>query len=297
MGAMDRVTIGNGLLAATIAAKGAELQSLIPAWGGEMIWSGDPAIWGWHAPNLFPIIGALTDDALIHQGRAYLMKQHGFLRHSVCEIVTAEPDRCLFRLTDSDSTRAQYPFAFDLTIGYRIDGDALECAFTLRNPAETPLYASIGAHPGFAWPLSDAPRDRHIVAFGQPEPEPIRRLAGRTLDPAPQPTPVDGRILRLDPALFDRDALIFDKLRSRSLIFGAPGAAGIALDFADFPQLGVWSKLGGAPFLCLEPWQGYASLQGFAGEFSEKPGVVALAPGEGRNWRYAVRPVERVGSF
>jgi galactose mutarotase-like enzyme len=291
---MDRLTIGDGRLTATIAAKGAELQSLMPDFGGELMWSGDPAIWGWHAPNLFPIVGALAEDRLIHDGRAYPMNQHGFLRHSICEIVTAASDRCLLRLRDSDETRAQYPFAFDLTIGYRVEGGALECAFTLANPAATPLYASIGAHPGFRWPLSDAPRDAYVVMFDQPEPEPVRRLAGRSLSLTGEPSPVDGRVLRLDRALFDRDALIFDRLSSRSLSFGAPGQAGIVMDFADFPQLGIWSKPGGAPFLCLEPWHGYASPEGFAGEFAQKPGVAALAPGQTRIWRYAVRAVERI---
>ena len=62
------VTIGNGRLTATVAAKGAELQSLVPAGGADVMWSGDPAVWAWHAPNLFPIVGGLADDILLHDG-------------------------------------------------------------------------------------------------------------------------------------------------------------------------------------------------------------------------------------
>jgi galactose mutarotase-like enzyme len=289
---MTAVTIANAYLTAVIAPKGAELQSLIPAGGQDAIWPGDPAVWPWRAPNLFPIVGALVDDTLVHEGRRYPIKQHGFLRHSLCDIAMREPDACVFRLTDSEETKAQYPFAFALTIGYRLADDRLECSFTLHNPAAVPLYASLGAHPAFRWPLTDAPREAHAVLFARDEPEPIRRLTGGLIDPVLVTSPVHGRILPLRDSLFDDDALIFDRLVSRKVTFGAPGGPSVELDFPDFPNLGIWTKpKGTAPFLCIEPWQGMASPAGFAGEFSQKPGVVTIAPGDTRIWRYSIRPL------
>jgi galactose mutarotase-like enzyme len=285
----ELVTIGNDRLAAAIAAKGAEIQSLLPRDGGEVMWSGDAEVWPWHAPNLFPIVGALADDLLVHDGQSYPMKQHGFLRHSVCDVVKAEADACAFRLTDNADTHEQYPFAFSLTVNYRVVEDRLECGFVLHNPDDVPLYASIGTHPGFRRPLGAASRDADVVLFDQPEPAPIRRLGGRTLDAQPRPTPVEGRVLRLRDALFDEDALIFDRLTSRRIVYGAPGGPAVEVGFPDFPDLGIWAKPGVAPFVCLEPWQGMASPAGFAGEFSRKPGVVALAPGATREWRYFIR--------
>jgi galactose mutarotase-like enzyme len=284
----------NEHLTATIAAKGAELQSLIPAHGDDVIWSGDPAVWAWHAPNLFPIVGALADDSLIHDGKSYPIKQHGFLRHSICDVVSAESESCAFRLIDSAETRAQYPFAFELTIRYRLEDDRFVCSFDLANPAATLLYASLGAHPAFRWPLGDSDRSLHILRFDRPEPEPIRRLKGRLLDLEPKPTPVEGAVLHLDDSLFESDALIFDRLNGRTVAFGAPGGPAVVIDHSDFPELGVWTKPGGARFLCIEPWQGSASPEGFAGEFSQKPGVVAVEPGQTRSWRYAIRPIARM---
>jgi galactose mutarotase-like enzyme len=285
------VTIGNGRLTATVAAKGAELQSLVPAGGADVMWSGDPAMWGWHAPNLFPIVGGLAGDILLHDGKSYPIKQHGFLRHSVLDVVRSDAEACAFRLTDGEETRAQYPFAFQLVIAYRVAADRLECEWTLHNPATTPLYASVGLHPAFRRPLGNAPRDAHVVLFDKPETAPIRRLAGRQIDPEPKPTPVEGRVLHIRDELFDADAIIFDRLASRKLTYGAPGGPAVELDFPDFPDLGIWAKPGRTPFLCLEPWQGMASPLGFAGEFSKKPGVVTLAAGAMRTWRYAIRPL------
>jgi len=291
------VTIGNGRLTAIIAAKGAEIQSLVGADGADVMWSGDADVWPWHAPNLFPIVGALDNDTLVHRGVSYTMKQHGFLRHSLCEVLEAAPGACAFRLTDNQDTRAQYPFAFALTISYRIDGDRLAVTFSLHNPDSVPLHASIGTHPGFRRPLGNTARDAHAVLFDKAEPAPIRRLAGRTMDVKPHPTPVEGRVLTLRDALFDEDAVIFDRLNSRKITYGAPGGPGIEIDFPDFPDLGIWSKPGASQFVCLEPWQGMASPADFAGEFADKPGVVALAPGATRDWHYSIRVLPAMPSL
>jgi galactose mutarotase-like enzyme len=285
----ELVTIGDGQLTAIIAAKGAEIQSLVPADGPDVMWTGDADVWPWHAPNLFPIVGALANDELVHDGVRYPMKQHGFLRHSLCEVIETGPNSCAFRLTDDPDTREQYPFAFALTIAYQVMDGRLDCSFSLHNPDSVRLYASIGVHPGFRRPLGNAGRGADMVLFDRPEPAPIRRLGGRTLAPDPRPTPVDGRVLHLKDSLFDEDAIIFDRLNSRKITYGAPGGPAVEISFPDFPDLGIWAKPGVAPFVCLEPWQGTASPAGFAGEFAEKPGVVALEPGATRSWRYAIR--------
>ena len=127
--------------------------------------------------------------------------------------------------------------------------------------------------------------------FDQDEPAPIRRIAGKLIAPEPEPTPIRGRVLDLHDGLFTNDAIIMDRPASRALTFGAPGGPAIAMDW-DFPHLGIWTKPG-APFLCIEPWQGHASPLGFDGEFADKPGTVGLAPGARRQWHYRIRPLDR----
>ena len=56
------ITLTNEMLRATIAPKGAELQSLFNKQTGlEYMWSGDAAYWGKHSPVLFPIVGGLKN--------------------------------------------------------------------------------------------------------------------------------------------------------------------------------------------------------------------------------------------
>jgi hypothetical protein len=111
-------------------------------------------------------------------------------------------------------------------------------------------------------------------------------------------TPVTGRRLNLSDSLFQSDVIIFDEIKSRSVIYGAaqgplikigfagvpgtavPGTAvpGAAAPGAAAPYLGIWTKPG-APFICIEPWHGVADPEGFSGDLKDKPGIFVLSAG------------------
>jgi galactose mutarotase-like enzyme len=281
-------TLSSEQLLITVAAHGAELQSLRTQDGREWLWQGDPTVWGRRSPSLFPIVGRLKDDALTHNGRRYSLSRHGFARDRDFQIESADTARAAFLLEDDAQTRAHYPFAFALRLEYALHANAVEITYRLRNPGEQTLYASLGAHPAFVWPLArGAPRQAHSIVFADPETAPIRRLSGGLIAAQPIPTPVEGRTLELRDGLFVHDALIFDRLSSRSLSYSAPGTPVIRVEFEDFPHLGIWTKPG-AGYICIEPWQGYDSPEQFAGEFRDKPGVVALSGRQERSWRYSI---------
>jgi galactose mutarotase-like enzyme len=227
---------------------------------------------------LFPIVGRLAGDGLNHAGRRYPMRQHGFARDRSFTLIDQAPESCAFRLVDDEASRAAYPFAFALELRYAVAGPRLSVEYRLVNPGREPLPASLGAHPAFRWPLPAAEGRPHALLFDQDEPSPIRRLKDGLLLPEPQPSPIAGRRLDLAPALFEADAMILDQPRSRSLDYRAEGGPGLRFAFSGFLQLGLWSKPG-AGFLCIEPWQGYASPLGWDGEFADKPGLVTLPPG------------------
>ena len=283
------VTITSGALTASISALGAELQHLSDDGGRELMSSGDPAFWHGRAPLLFPIIGELDGGGYTLDGQHYAMPKHGFARVSLFEITAHSAAAVSFALAASDATRAVYPFEFGLDLRFALVGAALRVTATIANRGDTAMPASFGFHPAFAWPLPyGAPRADHAIRFTQDEPAPIRRIdAAGLLLSEPRPTPVEGAMLALRDDLFVDDALIFDRLHSRSVSYGAPIGPAIEVGFADFPTLGVWTKPGAA-FICIEPWQGSADPAGFAGDFRDKPGIIEIAPGTARNFTMTI---------
>lgn len=284
----DLIAIASGDLTARVNPLGAELWSLTDAAGREYMTGADPAFWTGHAPLLFPIVGALNGGHYRLNDREYALAKHGFARTSQFACVEASESAALFRLADSGETRAVYPFAFELLMDFRLSGWTLEMRATVRNAGDAAMPFSFGFHPAFAWPLPGAEKGAHRVAFSEDEPQPVRRIdsAGLVL-PEPQPTPVQGRSFTPDAALFDADALIWDTLHSRALIFGVEDGPILHIACPDTPMLGIWQKPG-ANFLCIEPWQGMADPRGFDGDFRDKPGVVTLSPGAERSFRMDV---------
>jgi len=269
---------GEGLRAA-INPFGAELTWLRDSEGRDLMTDADPAFWTGHAPILFPIVGRLNGDVLRIQGVEYPMKQHGFARRMAFAVTGHEAGRATFRLTDTPDTRAAYPFPFVLEIGFAIEDAALTMRAAIINPGPTPLPASFGWHPAFAWPLPYGhQKEAHRVIFAADEPEPLALLAEGLVGPETVPSPLEGQILSLDDSLFERDALIWNPVRSQGVRYGAPHAPALDIAFRDTPQLGIWTKPG-ARFLCIEPWHGIADPQGFTGAFRDKPGVFEIAPG------------------
>lgn len=278
-------TLRSGNWEARVAARGAELQALRH---GELdlLWNAGP-LWPRHAPLLFPVVGGLKADRLRHQGTAYPMPKHGFARDLAFAWEATSEAACSLILEDSPATRAAYPWPFRLQVSYTLSPAGLRMEIALQNPGGEPLPASLGLHPAFRWPLvPGTPKADHCLRFEQEEPGPLRRLddAG-VLRSTPLPTPIRNRKLQLDESLFLDDALIFLEPRSRGLRFETEGGPALDLRWEGFPHLGIWTKPDPASgFLCIEPWEGYASPEDWDGEFREKPGAFNLEPGASRHW-------------
>jgi galactose mutarotase-like enzyme len=285
----DSHTLRNEAMTATVTAEGAELCSLKNAAGLELLWQAGPQ-WPRHSPLLFPIVGRLKNDELRHKGKVYPMTQHGFARDHRFDWASREPASCSLVLADNAETRSRYPFAFRLTVRYTLSGADLDVALEVTNTGEEMLPASIGAHPAFNWPLlSGVAKEDYTLTFAREEPMAIRRLKDGLLRAKPEPTPIRGNTLAVTERLFDDDAIILDRPASTSVRFAADRGPSIEVFWEEFRELGIWSKLGGAPFLCIEPWYGFASPSDFDGEFSDKPGVMHLAPAESRTLKYRIR--------
>jgi galactose mutarotase-like enzyme len=274
------IKVRSAALTAEINPLGAQLSTLRDRDGRDLLWNGDAAVWAGRAPLLFPIVGSLAGGTYRLSGKSFALSRHGFARGKPFDVVATTSSSATFRLRADDSTLAVYPFPFELEVSYVLASSTLSVTALVRNTGSEPLPASLGFHPGLCWPLPyGAPRAAHFIEFETDEPAPIRRIdQDGLLKPERLPTPVATRRLLLDDELFRDDVVIFDALRSRSVRYGAANGPKIELRFPDAQYLGLWTKPG-APFICIEPWQGITDPAGFADDFRHKPGVFRVAPG------------------
>lgn len=286
---MSEIVLIKGPAEAKIAPKGAEAR-LWRVGGRELLWPGDPAIWADISPILYPVVGWTRDGERVG-GVRYLLGLHGFARFEIFAVERQEPDFVRLSVSDSERTRAVYPFAFAFAVEYALSEDALGMTLEIANPGDDPAPYACGLHPGFRWPLDEAGREGAYVRFEREERHEVPAIApGGLVSKATKPVPFEGRDLKLSDALFANDAVCFLNCASRSLAFVDASGASIAMEFPDFAHAALWTRPG-APFLCLEAWTGYSDPEGFDGDLFEKPSMRVLAPGQ--RARHAARFVYR----
>ena len=282
------ITITNGQLTATINPKGAELTSLKSSDGNEYIWEGDPAFWGKHSPVLFPIVGTLKNNSYLYKGTIYALSRHGFARDAIFTVIEKTESSTVFSLSSNNDSRTVYPFDFELQLSYTLSNKTLQLQYTVINKGSIKMPFSIGAHPAFALPGNF---ESYSLAFEKEEPLVSRQLENDLLSAKTDTLTAPKGLLPLSYSLFENDALIFTSLRSREITIVKAGRDILKVSFNDFPHLGIWTKKD-APFICIEPWQGYSDAPGTKGNLIEKEGIVILGGKESYTAGLAVQILE-----
>ncbi len=269
------ITIKNQLLTATINPKGAELNSL-KSDTAEYIWEGNDKYWGKHSPVLFPIVGTLKNNSYLYNGQVHALSRHGFARDNNFNVKQQSDDSVVFSLVANDDTRRLYPFDFELELIYTLNGKSLQLDYIVTNKGNNAMPFSIGAHPAFALPGNF---ENYSLRFERDEPLESVQLIDDLLSDQTTVLPAQNGVLPLSYKLFENDALIFKTLKSRSVTILKDEADYLKVSYPAFPHLGIWTKAD-APFLCIEPWQGYSDTPDTMGNLIEKDGTILLEPGK-----------------
>lgn len=275
-------TIENDFLKVTIRKKGGEMTSLYNKVSGvEHLWQGDPNIWPWHAPNLFPVVGGLIGNELLVNGKAYKMERHGFNRQSELLLIESDEISARFSLPYSDRTLEVYPYKFDFQVHYDLIENALRITYKVINHENHTIYFSVGGHPAFNVPfnLSESYQDYYLEFETEENLEKHLLSAEGFFTGETQPVKLDGRQLPLTGNMFKQDAWVFKKLRSREVtIKSSKHDRTLSVEFPHFNYLGIWAKPG-ADFLCIEPWLGCADTQGKQVDITKKEAIQHLKHG------------------
>ncbi len=145
----------NEILKVEISAKGSQPTSIRNnATETELLWQDDAKIWPWHAPNLFPIVGALINDELLVEGKSYAMSRHGFARQSEFILLESDEIHALYSLPNSEKTLHIYPYKYDFQVLYTLIENALRVTYKVINHDNKTIYFSVGGHPAFNVPFN-----------------------------------------------------------------------------------------------------------------------------------------------
>lgn len=270
-------------LSATIDPKGAELISFKKN-TTEYIWEGNPDFWGKHSPILFPIVGTLKNNSYVYNDSSYKLNRHGFAREMQFDLIEKTESSATFSLNSSIETLKIYPFEFELQIVYTLEEDSLSIQYKVKNKSQSQIPFSIGAHPAFALPGNF---EDYSLQFEKNESLEYHLLENELISIETKKYPLQNKTLALNYHLFKEDALVFKKLESKTVTILKHNSPILRVQFKDFPSLGIWT-VENAPFLCLEPWFGYADTTDSSGNLLEKEGIQILEVNEIFNSEFSI---------
>jgi galactose mutarotase-like enzyme len=192
-------------------------------------------------PILFPICGNLPQNTYTHQGKTYTLKQHGFARDLPWTVSDSPPsDGITLTLTSNNQTYAVYPFDFELTFTYRLQGNALLIQQRYVNRSPEPMPFSTGLHPYFA--VSDAVSEKNQLQFDIPATQ-LTNQIDQTQHP------FSGQF---DFGQTEIDVAFRQVARQEASVAHADHRLTLSYD-AMYATLVFWT-IKGKDYYCLEPW-------------------------------------------
>ncbi|MBF2067363.1 MAG: aldose epimerase [Calothrix sp. C42_A2020_038] len=192
-------------------------------------------------PILFPICGNIPENCYTLNGKQYTLKQHGFARdlpwvssgHVSDDGVSLQAT-----LHSNEQTQAIYPFDFQITFTYQLQGNSLNILQHYTNKSSQPMPFSFGFHPYFTV------QDKSKLQFDIPS---QKYQDQKTKEEHTFNGSFD----------FDRDEIdvAFKQLSSQSAsITDNSRNLKLTLDYDNvFSTLVFWT-LKGKDFYCIEPW-------------------------------------------
>ncbi len=277
--------IENEYLKVTVTTWGAQVKSVVRKSDNvEHMWQADKSVWGYHAPILFPYTGRVKDGMAEIKGQTFEnMPPHGFARISQHTLVRASNTQVVLELTDSEATRAMWPYAFRLLSTFTLEGDTLHHKLTVENRDEDQMAFGIGYHPAFAIPFDN----QHVATdyelrFNVPQSPlclntaPTGLYQGNTFY-----LHQNSDTIAIDEHLFENDSYCMTGLNAKTLgVYEKGTGRGVVCSIEGFPYTLLWSQPGMPKFVCIEPWQSLPSPENGDHKWENKPAAAILNPGQ-----------------
>ncbi|HEY9642418.1 MAG TPA: aldose epimerase [Coleofasciculaceae cyanobacterium] len=192
-------------------------------------------------PILFPICGNLPNNTYTHQGQLYTLRQHGFARELPWEVVdesTQAGVSITLVLNSSDRTLPHYPFDFQLSFTYRLQGNSLILQQRYTNRSAEVMPFSTGLHPYFQV------SDKSQLQFEIPATEFLNQV-DQTVHPFAG---------SFDLSWDEIDVAFRKVTRQTASVTDPSQSLKLTLDYDPIYATLVFWTVKGKDYYCLEPW-------------------------------------------
>ena len=279
------ILLENQYLTAKISTIGAELIELQKNGKESILWKMDPLFWNRISPILFPIVGRLLHDSYECDDQIFTLKQHGFARDLSFKIREQTQTKVELQLTDLEETSKIYPFSFEFIICYELFDDRIDISFRTTNKSDKNMPFSVGGHPGFAISL---PLDEYRLNFHATI-ETERWLIEKSYYTGQKESMKIDHYLDLKNEYFLNDAIVFKNPKfSIVTLEHVNSEKVVSVGSSNWEAIGFWTKQN-APFLCIEPWWGWADSHDSSGKIENKEGLHWLKPQETETLSYFIQ--------
>ena len=277
-------TIENDLLCVTITQWGAQIKSVVRKSDGvEHMWNGNPEVWKFHTPVMFPYCGKVKDGRIEVRGKTIEnAPPHGVVRTLNHEVVSHTADSITLMVAACDETLAVFPYQFRFYSTFRLEGECLFHILTVENKDDEAFNFGIGYHPGFAIPFdADHKATDYELRFSELESPicmetPTGLLNGKyyVLDNNIQTIPVVDK-------MFDEGSHCMVNLQSKTLgIYEKGSTRAVVCELSGHPYCLIWSQPGMPQFICIEPWHSLPSTEKGGYDWNQKASAAILKPNE-----------------
>lgn len=279
------IKLQNSALHAEINLSGAELIFFGNKNTGNVLWSKQTTHWNRVAPNLFPIVGRLLHDSFTFQDQSYSLSQHGFARDREFEVIEQNETAVRLRLVSDAESMSIYPFSFVFDVIYSLSESGLTVSYETHNTGKETMHYSVGGHPAFHLEES---LENYYLEFDSAVQLERQELSGSYFSGESVYYGVSNH-LNLGDELFENDAFVLKEPHFLSVsLKHENGETLVEMHCDSWTAVGFWTKKD-APFLCIEPWWGWADHVDSSGKLEEKTGIRILNPGEKEALNYELR--------
>lgn len=284
------IKLENNFFTAEINTKGAELQNLIRKSDGmNVIWHGDKAVWGNHAPLLFPYVARCLGGYFMIDGKkCEYSRNHGFARDLEHKLVKQTEDSAVFELTESDDTLYRFPYSFSFVTEYQLTEKGVNWKIHIKNTGDKAFRFGTGTHAAFDF--NGFAAEDFEVEFEKKTPlnavvtTADCYLAADEKGNAPYSKPYGEEKTAFVPvtaAGFGNGHLFFNNDSEWVGLRNKKNGSIIKINTKGFPYVMIWQNTAGTPqFVCIEPWHGLPDAENTNHIWEEKVGMNDLAPGQ-----------------